>query len=284
MTEMPDNKKQQILAETGQDDNEKLMHTLELLDSYKITPPSGQDTAKLIALLKPVLKEQIPLLPVDKSQPLPEFCGRLNMLQLVQPQAMLLSKWFMAMCTIILMSGLALTNAVDGNTLLFLANASPVLGILTVLYEFRAKHSGVSELEAACPYSPAQLATARLIVVLGFDILLCLLATPAVSYWQERVLWQVITSWLGPLLLMLGIALAASLRLGIAGGCLVSAVAWIVQLATAKGASLFSILLPGQPVYFSDILGMVSGAVLILYSYKRWNISSQFTEDAFRDW
>lgn len=266
----PSDKKEQILAEIGETQNrEKMLKTMEQLDRYVVTSPSARAADELIARLKPVLREQAAVLPLATDQG--EGFMVPVVFRLVRPQAMLLSRWFVLVSALFLLAGLALANVAGGDTVRFLANAAPVLGILTALYEFRAKLSGVNELEATCPYSPAQLATARLLVVLGYDILLCLAATPVVSYWQGLVLWQVVVSWLAPLLLMLGVALTASLRLGIFGGCLVSGTVWALWFAVSGGGSVFSSVLPGQPALLADFIGLALGVVLLLYSYSRWN-------------
>lgn len=276
MSIQPNGKKQQILTELGKDsDEEELIRTMDLLDNYTVSAPSSQSTDALIALLKPTLEEQaVKTKEISKEIYTSENCERFTVLQLVQPQAMLLSKWFVVASTILFIIGLVITNEVDGNTAAFLANASPVLGIITVLYEFRAKYNGVSELEAACPYSPAQLAAARLLVVLGYDILLCLAATHVVSYWQGHVLWQVTISWLGPLLFLVGIALLTSLRLGLVGGCLVAVIVWPLQMKIADG-SLFAALLPTQSAIFADFISSAIGVILILYAYKHWDFSER---------
>jgi hypothetical protein len=271
MTIQADDKKTRLLHELNEElDKEGLLSTMHLLDKYTVAPPSAQATDNLIALLKPVLREQHVLTEAAvKKAWVPEYCKLPNVLHLVQPQTMLLSKWFIALSILVILVGLGITIAMDGNTVKFLANAAPVLGILTVLYEFRSKLSGVSELEAACPYSPAQLATARLIVVLSYDILLCLAVTPVVSYWQGHVLWQVVVSWLAPLLLMLGIALSVSIRFGITGGCLVAATVWTFRLTAAYSNSVFSFLLSRQS---ADLISLAVGVGLLLYAYKRWHL------------
>jgi hypothetical protein len=279
MLNQPSDRKFRILAELGEEtERETLIQTMEQLDQYTVTAPSANSTEKLIASLKPILQKQPSLAQEGiKVTPTPLGTGRYRklpaVLQLVQPQAMLLSRWFVLVSVLVLIVGLAFTKAVNGNMLRFLANASPVLGILTVFYEFRAKLSGTSELEAACPYSPAQLAAARLVVVLGYDTLLCLVATPFVSYYQGQMLWRVIVSWFAPLLLVLGIALAVSLRFGIVGGCLIATTVWALQLVVSEGG-LAGLLIPEQMVILVDFIIMGVGVVLLLYAYHCWKSDS----------
>jgi hypothetical protein len=291
------NKKGQILTELGEETEQaELVQTMEHLDHFTVDAPSAESVEALIAFLKPILQEELFMTQEDDRVILTSeepsvsikvgVSGRCRMpgvLQLVQPQAMLLSRWFVLASVLILIVGLWITKAVNGNMLHFLANASPFLGIFTVFYEFRAKLSGTLELEIACPYSPAQLAAARLLVVLSYDILLCLVATPFVSYCQGQMLWQVIVSWFAPLLLVLGIALAVALRFGIVGGCLVAATIWMVQLAASARGPMAVLLLPKKVAIFADFISMGVGALLLLYAYLHWKSNSTLPGDTQDD-
>jgi hypothetical protein len=266
MPNQPNDKKYRILTELGEEtEREALLQTMECLDEYTVAAPSAHSTDELIAFLTPILE-------VSASKKT-KVTGQRKMpviLRLVQPQAMLLSRWFVLASILVLIAGLAIINVMNGNMLRFLTNAAPILGILTVFYEFRAKSSGTIELEAACPYSPAQLAAARLLVVLGYDILLCLAVTPFVSYCQGQMLWQVIVSWFAPLLLVLGIALTVSLQFGIMGGCLVATTIWILQLIVSERGPVAALLFPKQTTIFADFISMGIGALLLFYAYHHW--------------
>lgn len=277
---MSGDKKAHILTEIGEEENKHLLETMERLDRYTVNTPPVRYTDALIAVLKPIVKEHSSLPPEDERPTYSD--GRLAfpvIFRLVRPQAMLMSKWFMVASALVFCGGLGVTSLVNGDAAKFLTNAAPILGIMTLFYEFRAKLSAIDELEATCPYSPAQLAAARLIIVLAYDTLLCLAVTPLVSYWQGHIAWQVAIRWLAPLLLMLGIALATSLRFGIMGGCLVAMAAWSVQYVLSDGGSIFWRLLPGQAAVRADLIGVAVGVALILYSYLRWNTNSQLMPD-----
>jgi hypothetical protein len=278
-------KHKQILTELGEETGRAdLLRTMEQLDQYQVTPPTKQETADLIALLKPILPDQS----AGTFEPIKEApnieWGRLpTVMQLVRPQLMLLSKWFVLASVLVLLVGLALINAVNGNTLKFLTNAAPLLGILTVFFEFRAKLNGMDELEAVCPYSPAQLATARLLVVLGYDILLCLMVTPLVSFGPGQLLWQVMLGWLAPLLMMLGVALAVSLHFRIMNGCLVATALWVLQLVVNERRIAVLGLVPDQAALLVDLIRLGVGIMLLVYSYLRWNGATGLASDDSND-
>ncbi|MCE5286831.1 MAG: hypothetical protein LLG02_13435 [Pelosinus sp.] len=269
MTIKSDDKKKELLDELGEGDLENLNTVFNYLDSYPVTPPPTEATDHLLALLTPVLQENS----IQKDVQVPAahsvFDTLTERLELIQAQLRLFSRGFVILSVLFFLCGLSLTTALDGDTLRFLANASPLLGILTVIYQFRAQQNHMNELEAACPYTPAQLASARISVVLVYDILLCLAATSIVSYGEDYVLWQVVTHWLAPLLLTLGIALLGSLRFGIFGGSLLSTAAWAFNLAASKdGNSLFSFLLPHTPVMYVDLLGAGIGLILLCFAFS----------------
>jgi hypothetical protein len=269
MTIKSADKKQLILAELEELDMEGLGETLAMLDNYTITPPSPADKDHLLACLTPVLEKQNSdkNLATSKQRTLCQECY--ERLQLVAAQTKLLSRWFIILSAVILLSGLSVINALDGDTLRFMANAAPLLGILTILYQFRANYNHMTELEASCPYTPAQLASARLLAVLAYDILLCLAASLFANF-ENYVLWQVVAHWLAPLLLTLGIALLASLQFGILGGCLLSTVAWALNVTFSKnGKSLFSVLLPHISIIYLDFLSASLGLLLLIYFFKR---------------
>ena len=262
MTIQSAEKKHALIAELGETDIDGLTKTLEVLDNYTVTPPSAEATDHLLKILTSELPEQ----PVQKN-----FTAEKNTpffifarLQLVLSQTRLFSCSFIALSILLLLCGMGLTTMLNGDTVRFLTNAAPLLGILTVLYQFRSNYNHMNELEDARPYTPAQLAAARLLLVLVYDTSLCLVATFLVSY-NHYELWQLIAHWLAPLFLTLGIALFSSLHFGIWGGCLLSTAVWGVNLAASKdGKSIFSVLAP-----YLDIIGTAIGLILLTLSYRR---------------
>jgi hypothetical protein len=271
MTTKSVDKKQELCAELNEPKTQELLKTLDLLDQYSVTPPSAEATDRLLSLLAPVLKEQTSRESLIAPETTTRFSRISERVRLAHSQTRLLSRWFVLLSVLFLLVGLSITTVLDGDTLRFLANASPLLGILTILYQFRAHYNHMNELEDACPYTPAQLAAAKLVVVFGYDVVLCLAATPFVGY-GDYMLWQVITHWLAPLLLTLGIALLSSLQFGISGGCLLSTAAWALCLLGSKdGHTIFSHILPHAPIIYLDLLSAAFGLLLLFFSFYRLN-------------
>lgn len=270
-------KKSQILSELESEcTQESLVSTMEKLDHFTVESPSPESTNQLIAILKPELKKT---LFENRTNPDERHANQFNrsisfqfvrIFQMIQLQTMLLSKAFILISVLGLLAGLVFTNLVHGDTMKYLAAVAPILGISTLFYEFRAKINGVRELEMVCPLSPAQLATARLIIVLTYDILLCLAVTPFVSYWQGDMFWNVLVAWLAPLIMMLGIILIVSLKAGIIGGCITATVVWLIQSVLGKGNPLIAFLMPDQPVIFANLFSLGLGLTFILITSLQW--------------
>lgn len=240
-------KYQEILSEIDKDGNDKeMVVVLNKLSEYTVPEPTAAMTSSLLSNLKAVLQENensasndVPIFkPADRVavQRPSSNGGLLAVFRLVKPQMNILSWRFMAMTSLIIFAGVFLTKG-DTNSLIFLTNGAPILGLLTLFYEHRAELYGTNELEASCPYTLAQLAGARIIVTLGYTIIVCLLATGMIAIslsdmlTKEKILlWKTILAWLAPMIFFLGVALAVSLRLGIGSGCGSAFIMWAVQI------------------------------------------------------
>lgn len=266
MTTKQVSNKQAIVAELQETSTENVAATLEILDAYSISQPSTEDTDQLFVQLLPILEEELTAKKLE-STVVPCY-PKISLLQLTWSQTRLFSPWFIVCSGLFLSLGLSLTTILNGDTLRFLANASPILGILTILYQFRAHYNHMNELEAACPYSPGQLVAARLWVILIYDCLLCLAASVIITPASYHI-WQVITHWLAPLLLTLSIALLTSLRLGIMSGCLLSTVLWVFNLLLTKdGNSIPAMLFPHTQAIYLDVSGTLLSILVLTFSLR----------------
>lgn len=270
------NIKQQILKELGEDsEDDKLNRIMDQLDNYQISPITAEATHQLIHKLKPVLaQERLGLIQGQRFRNImADTCNKNNVpiiLQLVGPQTALMGRWFIALTIAFLALGLILTNFFESSSSDFLVAVAPLLGLLTFLYEYRAQIYKVEEMESACRYSSVQIAAARILVVLGYNVLLCTVATLVIDYSYNVVVWKVILNWLAPLILVLGIALLMSLKLGIPGGCSVAAVVWLIQITLVERGSLLYLLLPNMTGFATDLASVLLGSGLIYLSLRLW--------------
>lgn len=240
-------KYQEILSEIDKDANDKeMVAVLNKLSEYTIPEPTAVMTSSLLNNLKTVLQENdtsgnndVPFIkPIDRvavQRPAGDD-GLLSVFRLVKPQMSILTWRFMVTTSLIIFAGVFFTKG-DTSSLIFLTNGAPILGMLTLFYENRAELYGTNELEASCPYTPAQLAGARIIVTLGYTVIVCLIATGMIAFSFSDILtngkillWKTILAWLAPMVFFLGVSLAVSLRLGISYGCGSAFIIWAMQI------------------------------------------------------
>jgi hypothetical protein len=277
-------KRGQILREIAEapEDND-LSRVFEEMDKYRVDPPTSDVTRQLIQRLKPVLARETAamrqgsrfrdiLAGSQQSKSLPVI------LQLVGPQTALMSGWFVTGTVVFLVLGLMLSSTFESDSFRFLVAVSPVLGLVTLLHEYRAQIYKVEEMEAACRYSPAQVAAARIIVVLGYNVMLGVAATLLVETTMNAMIWKLIVHWLGPLLLIVGIALAASVKLGVLGGCLAAAAVWLAQLMLLGEGSFLQLLSSELTGVDGDVASMLLGVALIYLSLRFWRLEARLPQ------
>ncbi|MEA4883120.1 MAG: hypothetical protein VB144_05610 [Clostridia bacterium] len=107
-----------------------------------------------------------------------------------------------------------LAACVASGGLLAASAAVPICAGLFLVYALRAGYYGVSEIEGVCPVGPAQLALARVLIASAVDTGVGLVAAAAVSIIGGQPFGLVLLSWLGPAVLLTGVALYASLEWG----------------------------------------------------------------------
>lgn len=274
-------KYQEILSEIDKDENdEEMVAVLNKLSQYSVPKPTTAMTSSLLCNLKTVLQgnashDSVPILkPVDRVaiERSASDGSLLSGLRLVKLQLDILSWRFMAMTSVIIFAGIFLTNG-DRDSLIFLTNGAPILGLLTLFYEQRAELYGTNELEASCPYTPAQLASARIIVTLGYTIIVCLTATGMIALSfsdmltnEKMLLGKTIFAWLAPMVFFLGVALAVSLRLGAMYGCGVAFIMWVAKIILEQsdvGKSLIHSLVGNGLIQQIPMILLVIGLILI---------------------
>lgn len=273
---------QEILSELDKDVNDKeMIAVFNKLSEYTVPEPTAAMTSSLLNNLKAVLQEndsnEVPIVkPVDSVvvQRATSYDGLLSVFRLVKPQINILSWRFIVTTSLIIFAGIILTKG-DRNSLIFLTNGAPILGLLTLFYEHRAELYNTNELEASCPYTPAQLAGARIIVTLGYTIIVCLIATGmiALSFSDiltngKMLLWKTILAWLAPMVFFLGVALAVSLRFSIISGCSVAFILWATQIVFEQNhfgnPFIQASLLRDMPMVFL-VIGLLLIAMHIRY-------------------
>ena len=148
-------KKQAVSEELEESDTDGLRNVRELLDEYTGTPPSTDETDRMVDALMPVLQEQETSKAASAAAKKRPDMPALLHLRLAISQTRLFSVPFICLSILPLVCGMGLTAVLNGEMVYFLSNAAPLLGVLTILYQFRAEYNHMDELESACPYTPA---------------------------------------------------------------------------------------------------------------------------------
>ncbi len=188
------------------------------LDRSAGPSPEPPATADLVARLRPVVRANRREamdedLETVLSIPAPTRATAFaNWIRLARAQVSLFKAPFWLATALLTLLGLILEVSTGLPVLVFVA---PILAAMGVAFAFRPGARGTWEMESACPIKPAEWLFARFTVVVADDLILMLLATLVVGQTDGRVaLWRLILSWFGPLVLLSGVALQASLRWG----------------------------------------------------------------------
>lgn len=158
----------------------------------------------------------------------------------------------------------------NGDGIFFLRALGPLLVYLSISTIFRGMGLHTLECESTCPPSAVQLAIARLVIVLGYDIALGLCL--GLALWLhgqsgaggEVSFLAVTLHWLMPLLLVAGLALVLSLRLPIAVASGIAYLSWLAVLGLyyAYFYNLGLRTIPPLPLGLELALGL-AGIVLL---------------------
>jgi hypothetical protein len=248
------------LREQGatQAESADLLPVVQRLSEWQAPRPDPADTQRLLARLS---TELTALSPIRRA--IRDYRERRIsfLLATARAQVSLFGLRFWLLSAFITAIGAAVVlSKVLPDQLVVLRASGPLLAYLGTIVAFRGRGSRVLELELVCLASPLQLAVARLVIVLGYDV--------ALGFALSLVLWaggtgQVLLltlSWLMPLLLVAGLALLLSLRLAVEAAASVAYASWLAVLALITTANLQTLLLGPQ----LSLLGCAGVALLII--------------------
>lgn len=232
-------------------------HLLDRLVSHTVPEPSAQETDVLIARLRPLL----PRHQVRRFRPdgLTQDPGAILLAHLAAQTRLFRPVWWLGSLLLVL-AGLILAEPLASGGL-SLAVLAPVLVMAGLAYGFRTIRGGALELELACPVTPVQMILSRLLILLGYDFLLGVLAGLTIGAPGLLLL-----SWTACLLLFTGLMLALTLCLGTTAAVVGALSLWGLQLLLVeRGLSLFT--LPGAGLWMPMQVGaMALGLILVALS------------------
>lgn len=167
--------------------------------------------------------------------------------------------WWLASLAFVLL-GLAVQGELAAQGL-SVAALAPVLVIGGVVYAFRSLRGAALELELACPVTPTQVTLSRILLPLGYYLVLGTL--PALAAGEGG---RLLLSWTAALFLFTGLILTLTLYMGSLSAGVLSLVIWGVLIALhVQGLSPFAVD-PGPfwaPLQFG---ALVTGLLLLLHA------------------
>ena len=250
-----------------------LLPTARRLTEWRIPPASPADTQRLLMLLAPQVLGQSPVRQAVHARTQRRSLGLFRLLEMACTQVSLFGLAFWLVSALVTLLGAV---AVLGNMGFALSTqesllraSGPLLAYLGTVVAFRGTGQHVLEFELVCPPTPAQLTMARMVIVLGYDVVLGLAL--GLALWTGGVEQTValMLSWFMPLLLVAGLALLLSLRLSVTSAATAAYGSWLAFLALGAIAHVHA--LPLMPV--ADLAAGGLGAALLIIALLRLHTS-----------
>jgi len=147
---------------------------------------------------------------------------------------------------------------------LVLRISGPLLSYLGTIVAFRGRGTRVLELELVCLSSPLQLALARLVIVLGYDVGLCLALSLLLWAGGSGQVLALTLTWLMPLLLVAGLALLLSLRLSIRTAASLAYGSWLAFVGISAIPTFQTLLLTPALLVLPGGIGLAGLTIALL--------------------
>lgn len=237
-----------------------LLPAMQRLSEWQAPAPTMVDTRRLFTRLAPELPTLSPVRQAIRARRQRQGASLSWLLATARTQISLFGPAFWLVSALVTLLGavVVLSTALPNQELLLRASG-PFLAYLGTIIAFRGTAERVLECELACLPSPVQLALARLVIVLGYDVGLGFALSLALLVGGSAQVLALTLSWLMPLLLVAGLALLLSLRLSIQTAASVAYSSWLALLAINVTTNLQ--LLPITPS--SELLLGVIGVALL---------------------
>jgi hypothetical protein len=213
---------------------------LRRLDEWTAPQPSPADTQQLLAQLAHALPSFSPVRQAIRERQQRPSGSLIGLLVTARTQVSLFGLSFWLVSALITVVGALTALGMVGPTpnaqqfaaqVVVLRASGPLLAYLGAVVAFRGIGAHVLESELVCVPSPWQLALARLVIVLGYDLTLGLVLYLLLLAGGAGDVLTLMVSWFMPLLLVAGLALLLSLRLSIQTAASVAYGAWLAVLA-----------------------------------------------------
>ena len=216
-----------------------LVPAVHRLSEWQAPRPSPADTQRLLVQLARALPALSPVRRAIRAHRQRQGAGVRWLLATARIQVSLFGPafWLVSALVTLLGAGVVLSKVLPDQGLLLRASG-PFLAYLGTSIAFRGTTARALECELVCPPSAVQLALARLVVVLGYDVALGLALSLALWVGGTEQVAALMLSWFMPLLLVAGLALVLSLRLSIQVAASLAYGGWLAALAMDANVNL----------------------------------------------
>jgi hypothetical protein len=148
----------------------------------------------------------------------------------------------------------------------------PAVAALSVFGAFRSYGTPMFRLEMSMPISPAQLVYGRLLLIVGYDVLLALAASLLMGASMKELGLHII-NWLMPLGISSMAALAAMLYMKLSGAIVTSLLVWSLQLILNDRLGMFYWFGSYQEADWT-MSKLVGGLfIIVLAGFVHWKIA-----------
>jgi hypothetical protein len=239
-----------------------LLPAVRRLSEWQAPQPEPADTRRLLAVLSTELPAPSPVRQAIRERK-PRHVSGLMATARAQVSLFGLGFWLVSALVTLLGAAVVLSNVVSDQDVVLRASG-PLLAYLGTIVAFRGRGARVWELELVCLPSPLQLAIARLVIVLGYDVGLSLALSLALWAGGSGQVLALTLSWLMPLFLVAGLALLLSLRFSVQTAAALAYGSWLAFLAISSISNLQALLLAPALIVLPGCIGLALLSIALL--------------------
>lgn len=175
---------------------------IRYMQNYTIELPGEEEIDATIE----VLRQYVPI----KNERFKKFC---HIIRMAEGEITFISKIYWIFCTAIFLIGyfISMSQIDPYITIMALAPLPSILGIVEV---FKARDSGVLEIELSCKISAIEIMLSRILVIGIYSIFMNTVLSVVLYMFRSNIdLWKLSVLWLTPLTLVSGVSLWIAMKI-----------------------------------------------------------------------
>lgn len=238
-------------------DADLLNQVFQRLDGYAIPQPGPADTDRLIEAIRPLMPSaQAAGAPARRFRSYGLERPGMSLLRTLAPQLRLFHPLWWVLSVIVLVAGVI----AEGQGLP-LAALAPALAVGGLAYSLGTLRGGALEMELACPVTPGQVVLARTVVVLGYHLVLGLVAAAVLPNGGLALL-----GWCASLFFFAGLMLALTLMADTTVAAALTLAVWAAQMVL-RGTRLTLFSAPGDGRWvLLQVAALAAGLAMAAYT------------------